>query len=386
MRLAVFVSHPIQYYSPIFAHLASLVGLHVFYLNDPTPRDQANAGFDTEFTWDIDLLNGYKYSFLNEAGFREQAGISISNFSSIFGALKSGKFDAVLVIGWYLHGLRLAILASKILKLPVMVRGDSHLDTKRSTFKTLARKITFAKFLSLIDGFLYVGVKNQEYYKHYRINPSSLFYSPHCIDTHRFTLAATQEARTELRLREGIEPSETVVLFAGKLLPFKRPLDVVDAIGLLKSQGLSIRMMIAGSGPLEEEIRIRCETLGIALTFLGFQNQTQMPAAYAAADLLVLPSDGRETWGLVANEALACGLPIIVSDQVGCAPDLARDGVAGRTFPVGDVRALASEIAAGLTNPPPSEAIERISNAHSIAVAGQGILEAMASLTNRPGK
>lgn len=384
MRLAIFISHPIQYYSPIFAYLSSRIDLHVFYLSDPTPSDHAKAGFDTEFSWDLDLLTGYNFSFLKDAGYHDQSGASLSNFSYIFQILKTGKFDAALVIGWYLHGLRLAILALKILKIPLAVRGDSHLDTKRSSWKTIVKNIVFSRFLSLIDGVLYVGTKSREYYEHYKVASSKMFYSPHCVDTVRFSLTATQEAREELRLREGIEQNEKVVLFAGKLLPFKRPMDIVEALGILKSRGQNIRMMIAGSGPLERQIRQRGESLGIAITFLGFQNQTQMPAAYAAADLLVLPSDGRETWGLVANEALACGVPIIVSDQVGCAPDLAREGIAGRVFPAANIQALADTIAISLSDPPPREAIERLSNSHSIEAACKGILNAINSFRGEP--
>jgi glycosyltransferase involved in cell wall biosynthesis len=116
---------------------------------------------------------------------------------------------------------------------------------------------------------------------------------------------------------------------------------------------------------------------------LGFCNQTMMPQAYAAADVLVLPSDGRETWGLVANEALACGLPIVLSDAVGSSPDLAGDGLAGRIFPVSDVGALAHAIGGLVNSPPSSEAIAAKSAAYSLERAAEGIFDASAFIVGR---
>jgi glycosyltransferase involved in cell wall biosynthesis len=117
---------------------------------------------------------------------------------------------------------------------------------------------------------------------------------------------------------------------------------------------------------------------------LGFRNQSEMPAAYAAADALVLPSDGRETWGLVANEALACGKPIVVSDAAGCAPDLAADGAAGRVFAAGDVESLAAALSDVMDHPPAAAAIAAKSAVYSVGAAADGIVRAAGfTLNNR---
>jgi glycosyltransferase involved in cell wall biosynthesis len=139
--------------------------------------------------------------------------------------------------------------------------------------------------------------------------------------------------------------------------------------------------MIAGDGELRSQVTNTAAEHKISLHLLGFCNQSQMPAVYAACDLLVLPSDGRETWGLVANEALSCGRPIIVSDACGCAPDLAADPASGQTFPVGDVEVLSQRIERFVLNPLASESISRISRTYSVASAGQGIHAAIAGLT-----
>ena len=142
--------------------------------------------------------------------------------------------------------------------------------------------------------------------------------------------------------------------------------------------------MVAGSGELDaDDARSAQSALGVPLHMLGFCNQTEMPAAYAAADALVLPSDGRETWGLVANEALACGRPVIVSDACGCAPDLAADGKAGRVTPLGDTEAIAAAIGDVMDRPPLAADIRARAESYSVARAVEGIIEAAEAIRGR---
>ena len=121
---------------------------------------------------------------------------------------------------------------------------------------------------------------------------------------------------------------------------------------------------------------------GVKLVQLGFCNQSEMPVAYAAADALVLPSQGEETWGLVANEALACRLPIVVSDACGCAADLAADSVAGRVYSMGDVEELANAIADLFANFPRSQTIFCKAADYSLEEAVKGIVQALEAVSN----
>src|SRR4029079_15095001 len=122
------------------------------------------------------------------------------------------------------------------------------------------------------------------------------------------------------------------------------PLDLCDAAALIKHEGRKLEILVAGAGPLEHQMVMSARAAGITLHLLGFRNQSEMPSAYAAADVLVLPSDGRETWGLVANEAIACGRPIVLSDAVGCAPDLAGYGTSGRVSASADIKGLVAAL------------------------------------------
>jgi glycosyltransferase involved in cell wall biosynthesis len=374
MRLAAVISHPIQYYAPIFRELAGRVDLHVFYGQSLSPAQQA-TGFGAPFRWDVDLLSGYSSSFLTNVSARPGP----DNFfgcdtPEIGRELKRGRFDAVLVVGWYLKAFIQATLAAKRLGLPVAVRGDSQLGTPRGFGVRAAKALAFPPLLRAFDAALYVGQRSRAYFEHYQYPAQRLFFSPHCIDTEWFAARATPEAGRALRTRLGIGPEERAVLFAGKLVPFKRPLDVVEACAGMSN----VHVVVAGAGELESALRVRADALGVRLHVLGFLNQSEMPAAYAAADTLVLPSTGRETWGLVANEALACGTPILVSDAVGCAPDLAADAFAGRVFALGDMPGLTQTISKMLATPPSRADIRAKSDAHSLRAAVDGLERALA--------
>jgi glycosyltransferase involved in cell wall biosynthesis len=384
MRLAILTSHPIQFQAPLFREISRNTDVTVFFAHRATPEQQAAAGFGTTFDWDVDLLEGYSHTFLSnvarEPGVHHFAGCDTPEIGQ---KLSGGTFGALLVTGWNLKSYWQGIWAAKRRRIPVLVRGDSQLETPRGLVKRLGKSTLYPGLLRLFDAALYVGRRNCAYYEHYRYPIDRLYHSPHCVDNERFAAGATLSARAKLRARLGVGSGEKVALFAGKLVAFKRPLDLINAASLLRAQGLTIQIMIAGSGPLEQELRSRSSSMNVPLHMLGFQNQTQMPAAYAAADVLVLPSSGHETWGLTCNEALACGTPIVVSDAVGCAPDLAADNMVGRTFPVGDVHALSGVIKTTLISPPSAEAVLRLSNRYSLSAAAAGVTQAIERLDKR---
>jgi glycosyltransferase involved in cell wall biosynthesis len=388
MRLAILASHPIQYYAPLFRELAGRLDLHVFFAHRASAEDQGRAGYGTAFEWDVDLTSGYAHSFLVNVA----RGPGVDRFAGcdtpeIGERLAEGQFDVVLALGWHLKSLLQGIWAAKRLGLPAMVRGDSQIATPRGALKRIAKAGVYPILLRAFDAALYVGARSRAYYEHYHYPEDRLFFSPHCVDTEWFAARASPEAGLALRAGCAIPPRQKVVLFAGRLLPFKRPLDAVEACARLSSKGDTVRLMIAGAGELEPAVRARADALGATVTFLGFRNQSEMPAAYAAADLLVLPSDGRETWGLVCNEALACGTPIVVSAAAGCAPDLAADGVVGSTFSPGDIDALARALDTTLTVKPPIADIRGRARAYGVTAAADGVCGALVWLAGgRPGR
>lgn len=383
MRLAIVASHPVQYQSPLFRELAGQLDLTVFYAHRATPEDQAAAGFGVSFDWDIDLFDGFESRFLRNASNRP----GVSHFSGcdtpgIGPELKRGGYGALLVMGWHLKCYVQAIWAAKRLGMAVMVRGDSQMSTPRAAWKRVAKRAVYPAALRVFDAALYVGTRSRAYYEHYSYPGNRLFFSPHCVDNEWFASRATDAARRDLRAKWGVGPETACILFAGKLLPLKRPLDLIAAASGLRPEMPDIAILVAGSGELEGAMAERARQEGIRLVHLGFCNQSEMPGVYAAADVMVLPSE-HETWGLVANEALACGKPVILSDACGAASDL-TGGRAGLSYPAGDIEALQAALSQMLLSPPDRLEIAQLAERCSLGAAAAGVSAALASI--RPGR
>jgi glycosyltransferase involved in cell wall biosynthesis len=343
-RVAVIASHPIQYQAPWFQALARRLDLVVFFAHRQDARGQAAAGFGHEFEWDVPLLEGYEHEWMHNVAARPSVDVFAGcDTPEVFDRLAGGRFDACIVNGWYLKSYLQTIRACRSLGLPLLMRGDSHLRTPRSALVSLAKHLPYRWMLSQVAAHLYVGEANRQYLDHYGVPARRLFFAPHFVDNDRFRTAANQ-ARADgaaEAIRRQVGPDvDHVFVFAGKLIDKKRPQDFIHALALVRQAGLRAAGLVIGSGPLGADLAVGATHLGVPVAFLGFRNQTEIPACYAAGDCLILPSDGRETWGLVVNEAMACGLPVITSDACGCSHDLAVSP-AGETFPVEDVEGLA---------------------------------------------
>jgi glycosyltransferase involved in cell wall biosynthesis len=395
-RVAVVTSHPIQYQAPWFQALARELDLTVFFAHRQDAKGQAAAGFGHEFEWDVPLLDGYAFEWLrNVSSTPGVEGFAGCDTPDIGQRLEAGAFDACIVNGWYLKTYLQTITACRTLGIPVLMRGDSHLRTPRSPIVSIAKHLPYRWMLGRVAAHLYVGRANRAYLEHYGVRSQRLFFAPHFVDNARFAASAARArangAAEMLRAQAGADRESRVFVFAGKLIEKKRPADFIDALAALRRAGLRARGLVVGSGPLGAALESRAAAADAAVTWLGFRNQSEMPECYAAADCLVLPSDGRETWGLVANEAMACGVPIIVSDAVGCGDDLAAGG-AGEIYPMGNVQALADGMTHMITrlasgSPDVHSAVaDRIAR-YSCEAAVTGTLEALNSVLNaRPAR
>lgn len=383
MRIGFLISHPIQYFAPLFRELAKHCDLTVFYAHRQTAEQQARAGFDVAFEWDVDLLSGYHSKFLrNVARAPSTDRFFGCDTPEIAGEIAGGSFDGFVVPGWALHAYWQAVQACRRAGVPVFVRGDSQLVGPRTGAVRLAKAVAFRSVLRRFDGFLYVGQRNREYLQHYGAPSQRLFFSPHCIDNDAFRAASEAAGRDRLNREPG--PARRV-LFAGKLIERKRPFDLLQAAARLAADGSPVDVAFAGSGEQQDALAAAAAASGVRAHFHGFVNQSELPGIYAAADVIVLPSDGRETWGLVVNEAMACGVPAVVSDAVGCGPDLIEAGLTGAVFPLGNVAALADGIGKVLAFDPlrTRQALAKRMETYSPARAAQGIAGAASALTSR---
>lgn len=345
IRLAVVTTHPIQYHSAWFRSLAAhpSIDLEVLFCHKATSREQAEAGFGVEFDWDVSLVDGYPHRFL-----RNQSGNpTISTFGGldtpeIAQVIKQEGFQAVLINGWHYKSAWQAMRACWKIKTPIMVRSDSHLHTRRSIFKRTAKRPFYSWFVSKLDACLPVGKWSSEYFLHYGAPPQRLFIVPHAVDTNYFKSESERltPQRQTLRAQWGLYDSAVVFLFAGKFIEKKRPLDFVQAVSEAAKTNSQVAGLMVGDGRLRGACEDLVRSNNVPIKFAGFLNQSQMSTAYVIADALILPSDGGETWGLVVNEAMACGVPCFVSDKVGCGPDLIIRDQTGAVYPLGDTKAL----------------------------------------------
>jgi glycosyltransferase involved in cell wall biosynthesis len=346
MHLGIVTSHPIQYQAPLFRALAECINLTVYFAHQATAANQAEAGFDTSFDWDINLTTGFPHSFLENVSRRP----SITRFTgcdtpSIGKVLTADKVDVLAVCGWHLKSYLQAAKAGRSLRIPVMARTDSHLDTPRSLVKRALKAIGYPIFLRQFAMFLPAGRQSAQYLRRYWVPESRIRIVPYCIDVGAFSSAADRGRanRERLRVEFGAVNGESLVLFVGKLINLKNIPILIEALAVLRASGRAVRLVVVGSGPLAGELANMANACLLPVTFVGFVNQSRMPEVYAAADVLVLPSSS-ETWGLVVNEAFACKLPAIVSDRVGCGPDMIVDRLTGTIVPVGSVARLAQAI------------------------------------------
>ncbi|MCF8533102.1 MAG: glycosyltransferase family 4 protein [Reyranella sp.] len=343
MRVGYLVSHPIQYLAPLFRELAKQCDLTVFYAHRQTAEQQARAGFGVAFEWDVDLLSGYHSRFLrNVARAPSTDRFFGCSTPEVAAEIAGGAFDGFVVPGWALLTYWQAVRACRHAGVPVFARGDSQLVGPRGNAVRLAKAVAFRGILRQFDGFLYVGQRNRDYLLHYGAPAGRLFFSPHCVDNDAFRVAS-DAVRRQVPAAADLSRLPRV-LFVGKLMERKRPFDVLRAAAQLRARGRPVEVAFAGSGELQGALAETAAAAGVPVRFHGFVNQSELPGIYTSADVIVLPSDGRETWGLVVNEAMACGVPAIVSDAVGCGPDLVEPGVTGEIFPLGDVPALADAL------------------------------------------
>lgn len=345
IRLTAVLTHPIQYYAPWFRHIALRrpgLDLTVLYGTQPT-AEQQGVGFDAAFEWDVPLTEGYRCRVLRAA--RSGDSMRSDRFwgldvPEIGAAVRESRPDVVLLPGWHSITLVRALWACRRAGIPVLYRGDTHLGTRPGGWRGALWAARTRLFLRRFSGWLAVGQRAHAYIRRFGAPATRIWASPHAVDNDFFA-AASRDQRAASRARFGLRAEEFVVVFAGKLEPKKRPLDVVRALARLRP---GAALLVAGSGPLESRLREAAARLGVRVVWAGFLNQSEMPRAYAAADCLALPSDSGDSWGLVVNEALATGLPCVVSDRAGCVPDLVTSGVTGEAFPVGEVAALAAAL------------------------------------------
>ena len=346
--------------APFFRKLAECLNIDLtvyFGWNTGVDKPVWEKQFGAAIQWDIPLLEGYNYKFLKNLSFKPSDSFWGQINLEIIYELFRNRYDALIVHGWNSCTYWFAFLSSFIFRTPVLLRGENPLNQEllKSKWKILIKKVLLGKFLfPMTSAFLYIGEENRKFYKYYGVPDDKLFFTPYAVDNSRFITEAAnlKSQKSNLKKKIGINSEEVVILFVGKLIDKKRPLDLLKAFSILRtSDAQKVHLLFVGDGKLRPELEKYVKEHNLEnVHFVGFKNQTELPEYYTMADVFVLPSQAGETWGLVANEAMCFGLSIIVSDVVGCGPDLVRDGENGYIFPVGNVKALVERLGVLMKN------------------------------------
>jgi len=356
-RLAILISHPVQYFAPLFRRLAQQpqIDLTVLYCSLSGARRMNDPGFGVSFAWDIPLLEGYRYKVLKNYWRGQLKGFFSYINPGIVTELRKGNYDAAIIFGWGSLATWTAFGGARLAGIPWMLYGDSIVlyENNKRYLKRQIKRLVLGALFQRTSAFLTMGDLNRLYYQRYGASPSKFFSMPYPVDNEFFYERAmsARRRRNELRARHGI-PSEVVLLLSvGKLIARKRPVDLLLALKALQPTCPELAIAYAGDGQLRASVEACRSSLGLKNVFmLGFKNQTTLPDIYGMADILVLPSS-QENWGLVINEAMASGLPVIASDKTGASADLVNSGENGFVYPCGDIDALAEAVRKLATDP-----------------------------------
>ena len=348
-RLAVLASHPIQYFTPLYRLLAREPGLEVdvMFCRDFGVRERYDAQFGRAIRWDTDQLSGYAHRFLwNVSPVRNTFNPLHAINPGAFFRLLSG-YDALWVNGYLYPSNWLAAVAARLRSTRLLLRSELRLDPARSEKPTdRVRNALVRGWVRRSDALLYIGHANREAYLAFGARPEQLFFSPYSVDVETLSAARqlmTTSARAAHWRALGVPDDRPIVLYVGKLTPRKHP---EAMLRLAESEaGARAHFVVVGSGPLEAQLRAEVASRQLTnITFLGFANQSELPAVYAASDIFVMPSE-QEPWGLVLNEAMAAGLVPVVAREVGAAADLITDGLTGYAFTAGDWQSMEAAVA-----------------------------------------
>jgi len=389
MTLAVIETHPVQYHAPVYRALQSYgVPVTAIYGSDFSVAGYRDRDFGVHFAWDNDLLSGYETRFMGRVATGGPRSVERMTARGIGKALRQVAPTAVLLVGYSPRFYRDAFLAAQRCGVPLLFRAETTDHAfPRSPLKRLLRDTLLRTIYRSCAALLYIGKRSREHFQRLSVPERRLFFAPYCVDTAPFapTEADRVALRRQMRAELGLADDRLVLLFTGKLVAHKRPELLLEGVRALpESLRGRVSIVFLGDGELRPELVRQAQVSPrVPITITGFRNQRQLSPYYHAADVLAMPSKG-ETWGLVINEALHHGLPCVVSDRVGCAPDLIEPGDTGALFAPGDSASLSAALvdAFGLAQQPETrERCRRKVASYTVEQAAAGIADAYSMVT-----
>lgn len=340
---------PVYYHTPIYCEVARNKDLdfEVLFFDDIGIRPMVEKEFgNVSRSWsEVDLLKGYKYRFItnlmkhnNDKGF-----FNLVN-PGIIRILYKERPDIVMIQGYATLSDWLAFFTARFLKIRIIFRGEATLrGNKGKSLKSKLKEVFLRWWLKQCDVVMYSCIGNKEYWKYYGVSEDKMLPIPCAVDNDFFRnerekyIGKENDIKKELEIAEG----DLVILFSARFTTRKRPLDLLKAIKSIEHSDITV--LFVGDGPERKNMEKFVKENDLKAVFVGFKNQTEIPKYYSTADIDIVVSD-YDPSPKAMNEAMNFELPIIVTDIVGTAYDLVKDGENGFIVNVGDIDTIAQKI------------------------------------------
>ena len=345
-KVLLVASHVVQYATPQFRLLAAdpRVDALVAYCSLQGAEKGVDPEFGVEVSWDVPLLEGYRWVEVTNRARRAGLGrfFGLMN-TGLWKLIREGGFDAVVIYTGYAYAsFWIAAAAARSRGAALVFGTDGTTLRPRDTrwWKRWLKPRVAPRIFKMADVALVASAAGAELMRSIGLPEERIALTPFAVDNDWWTREAAGVNRAEVRRAWVVPEASPVVLYCAKLQAWKRPQDALRAFA--RADVANAYLVMAGEGLLRAELEAEAQTLGVAarVRWLGFVNQSRLPAVYVASDVMVLPSE-YEPFGVVVNEAMLCGCVVAVSNQVGAGTALVENGRTGIVFPVGDVEALA---------------------------------------------
>jgi glycosyltransferase involved in cell wall biosynthesis len=355
-RLLLISTHVVHYGSPIYRVMAQhpRLDIQIAYCSMQGARGGMDKDLGREVKWDVPLLDGYPWIQIPNRASRPGLGrfFGLVN-TGLWRMIRKGDYDAVILYtGHRYASFWIALAAAKLSGAPVIFGTDATSMQIRggSRWKLWFKPFILARIFHRADATIAGSTAGKEFLKSLGLKDQNIGVVPLVVDNDWWLARSAEVNRSIVRANWGIPWEAGVVLFCAKLQPWKRPRDLLQAFA--RAGVADSHLVFAGDGPLRGALEQEAVVLGIRdrVHLLGFQNQSQLPAVYRSADLFVLPSE-YDPCPAVVCEAMLCGVPVAISDEIRGRREQVEEGKTGYIFPCGDIDALAAIIRNALANP-----------------------------------
>jgi glycosyltransferase involved in cell wall biosynthesis len=347
LNVVYFAPHLVQYHTGLYAEIAKekRIDFKVVYLDNIGLKPVFVSEFNKTINWDVDLLSGYEAQFLKNYSRNPMGGFFARVNFGIVGVFVKNKPDVVIFQGYTRFSDWLILAAAKLTNTKIVFRGEANLRKRNMPLKLRDRckKIFLVIWLKLCHVVMYSCTGNREYWKHYGVDEAKMFPIPCSVDNNFF-----RQQHKVLSPRKGsikndldIGNDNLIVLFSARFTQRKRPLDLLKAIARIDHSKITV--LFVGDGPERSVMEKFVVDNNISAIFTGFVNQSEISKYYSIADINIIISD-YDPSPKAMNESMNFRLPVIVTDVIGTAYDLVKDGENGFVVNVGNIELISEKI------------------------------------------